>query len=544
MESRVSCPTNGRPRCCSARTMVVVTTVVVLLAFAQPMALGAQGVATKEDPAQYWQKNVDDLLASYRAKGEPVTWQDVLAAREKLPPDQNSAIAFEKAFEELRSVEIDHDVDGWVNDRGVDFGKDCSPQSLKLCLRYLDRFKGPFADLEKAGRIAHGVYPLPNDPSRLYETMGYLTGARGAAYRLSLAAHFDVQQGKGAEAATKLLTIGRVSDSLGECSYMTANLTKVSVQDRLTGGLENCLSIGTIPSEDLAKIGAELTLEETETNLRHAFYGERAIVVDAFRKGPMAEIFENFSAANVPDSVKRWMALPGQKDSEEWHACVALDHMMQIAALPPREVPAAIASMPMKEDPSAEALIGPGLLARKLLPVYRKAFQNEVNGVAGLRVARAAIAAERYRMDHGKWPESLEGTVPAFMETVPIDPYSGREVLYRRTSDGVVVYSVGPNGRDDGGVGLARTAGNVYDFLDLPFRLLDADKRPLRTTTFREEPKTLGILEKLGMTEADMIKAGLTKEEIQELKDEERAQRELEQKLTQNPYQFLQGTRQ
>jgi hypothetical protein len=68
------------------------------------------------------------------------------------------------------------------------------------------------------------------------------------------------------------------------------------------------------------------------------------------------------------------------------------------------------------------------------------------------RAARAAVAVERYRRDHGdQLPRSLEDLVPAYLEAVPIDPYSERPLLYRADDAGYTIYSVGPDLKDDGG---------------------------------------------------------------------------------------------
>jgi hypothetical protein len=60
------------------------------------------------------------------------------------------------------------------------------------------------------------------------------------------------------------------------------------------------------------------------------------------------------------------------------------------------------------------------------------------------RCAVAAVAAERYRRRHGAWPAALAP------ESWP-DPFDGRPLRYRRLADGIVIYSVGPDGADDGG---------------------------------------------------------------------------------------------
>lgn len=72
--------------------------------------------------------------------------------------------------------------------------------------------------------------------------------------------------------------------------------------------------------------------------------------------------------------------------------------------------------------------------------------------LASARVARAAIAVERYRLTHrGQLPDTLEQAVPAYLPGVPIDPYSGRPIRFVKIDGGYQVYGVSFDRADDGG---------------------------------------------------------------------------------------------
>jgi len=72
--------------------------------------------------------------------------------------------------------------------------------------------------------------------------------------------------------------------------------------------------------------------------------------------------------------------------------------------------------------------------------------------VARARVATVALGIERYRRAHGgDSPPALAALVPAYLSAIPMDPFSGRELIYRRKSDEYTVYSIGSNRQDDGG---------------------------------------------------------------------------------------------
>jgi hypothetical protein len=64
----------------------------------------------------------------------------------------------------------------------------------------------------------------------------------------------------------------------------------------------------------------------------------------------------------------------------------------------------------------------------------------------------AAIAVNRCQLRHGKLPSSLEALVPEFLAAVPYDYMSAKPLCYRLKNDGsYVLYSVGLDGKDDGG---------------------------------------------------------------------------------------------
>jgi hypothetical protein len=67
--------------------------------------------------------------------------------------------------------------------------------------------------------------------------------------------------------------------------------------------------------------------------------------------------------------------------------------------------------------------------------------------------AAVACALERYRLANGQFPENLQALVPQFIAHLPNDVITGEPFKYRRAGDGrFVLYSVGWNEKDDGGV--------------------------------------------------------------------------------------------
>ena len=106
--------------------------------------------------------------------------------------------------------------------------------------------------------------------------------------------------------------------------------------------------------------------------------------------------------------------------------------------------------------------------------------KGQARTVAELRCALCALAAERYRRTQGDWPASLAALVPNYLASIPVDPFDAQPLRMRRLEQGFVIYSVGPDGQDCGGI-LIRPGK-----ADAPgFRLYDEQHR-------RQPPKRRG----------------------------------------------------
>lgn len=62
-----------------------------------------------------------------------------------------------------------------------------------------------------------------------------------------------------------------------------------------------------------------------------------------------------------------------------------------------------------------------------------------------------AVALNWYQFDHGRYPKELSTLAPKYLKQVPIDVFSGKDLIYRPTDNEFLLYSVGLNGKDDEG---------------------------------------------------------------------------------------------
>ncbi|MHC4926862.1 MAG: hypothetical protein ACYTER_05950 [Planctomycetota bacterium] len=79
------------------------------------------------------------------------------------------------------------------------------------------------------------------------------------------------------------------------------------------------------------------------------------------------------------------------------------------------------------------------------------------------------VALKKYRLEHGQWPEGLSDL--GINKTVLDDPVHGKPFAYQRIGDDFMLYGLGPNGVDDGGVN--DKAAKKDDILFWPRGVLD-----------------------------------------------------------------------
>lgn len=173
---------------------------------------------------------------------------------------------------------------------------------------------------------------------------------------------------------------------------------------------------------------------------------------EAIRQGKIASIAltkEAFDVRNWDEAIEETLKLDGQPFSEDERNTLATIGQSEIAGAITRAFDAALqsADAPYKPqtlradyelDPWSALLTGP-VNSPSLRVDYEAArAQNRLMALSlQLRVSR---------LQAGRYPETLDTSA---------DPFAnGANFKYRREGDSYVLYSVGPNGKDDGGVGL------------------------------------------------------------------------------------------
>jgi hypothetical protein len=106
-----------------------------------------------------------------------------------------------------------------------------------------------------------------------------------------------------------------------------------------------------------------------------------------------------------------------------------------------------------------------------LLPATQAALVAEDRQTMQWDVTRLAFALAAYHADHNSYPAKLADLVPKYVKEVPKDVFDNdRDLHYTLQGDGYLLYSVGMNGKDDGGKSYDDRKNNE-DWDDLAVRI-------------------------------------------------------------------------
>jgi len=116
------------------------------------------------------------------------------------------------------------------------------------------------------------------------------------------------------------------------------------------------------------------------------------------------------------------------------------------------KTPAQIRAEGINPEKEAMEIIKGNLLLEKLVPVLDRVTEIVHRHKVNVEATPAIIAILRYYRDTGDYPKDMEQIITAgYLRQLPMDVYSGKPLVYRKTDDSFILYSFGEDFKDDGG---------------------------------------------------------------------------------------------
>jgi hypothetical protein len=321
-----------------------------------------------------------------------------------------------------------------------------------------------------------GRHPIAHAGNPLATLLPHIQEVREVARLLELDALRWGQKGDVENALRSAAGAFNAGRSFGDEPFIISQLVRIACIGMASSAIERALALGEPSEKTLSGLQSLVEQEESHPTLASALRGERALqheILVGLTNGsmPTKSLFADFPNGFRWDELMRRWEGTGAIRREHPQVLKLISKAIDNARLPAHEQPAAakvlqekIARMPPRST----------TLTRALLPATDRYAVAGQRKLATVRCLKVLLALERQRLRTGAWPAKLTELTPQLLVSVPEDPFDGKPLRYRVLPGGAVVYSVGPDGKDDGGL-VASGPGRAAK--DIGLRLWDVKAR-------------------------------------------------------------------
>ena len=392
---------------------------------------------------------LDDAYAQIRADGYPVTyleqdqWYSIPDGVDNAADVLIEAFGYYVNWDEEREKLLPLIGEAKLPEPGEPIPDDM----LKLIGEFLDENDKALELLHKGAAIEHCRYPVDLNLG-IYCRIPHLGDIKRGARMLSLEAVYSAEKGQKAKAFESVKASFGLVRSLSNEPIFISHLVEVACRALTIISLENMLSRVELTDVQLAEL-YELIGDATSSEpFARALAGERCTGIDIFNM-PVSEgadyiLWSNSRLAKAGLAACKAIGL---SDVDELLYIGITDDYIAAAKLPLSDAKKAFDLIDAKLD----GLSNLHFILQMVAPSWESKARFEIKLQGQLLAALTAIATERYRLAEGHLPNDLYDLVPNYIDAIPIDPFDGKTIKYKKLEPGYVVYVIGEDGIDNSG---------------------------------------------------------------------------------------------
>ena len=272
-----------------------------------------------------------------------------------------------------------------------------------------------------------------------------LNSVQTAALLLSLRTLHLILQGEDDAAVDSVVTMLKMIRVLDSCPTMVLHAAKAIFVANACQDIHLLLEHAHPSEKSLAKLQDALSQTIPTNTLERMFFAERAYQLEMARNLLPDNVASRFLQDKVPPLPER-LSLPSSRWGRLRIRQASVRYLRNMAEL----IAAARRPWPQPLDATAADAPPPTEKPSGLLSSGAVFIRLTAETVALVRCTILTIAVERYRRQYGELPAALDDLRPAYIDSLPFDPFTGKELLFTRDEQAYVIYSVGANRRDDG----------------------------------------------------------------------------------------------
>lgn len=430
----------------------------------------------------YWisSRASDDVLVRLRAQGYPTTPAELDRWYVGVPTDQNMAGPILRAAGAFRNLAHKTESVPFVKANSSDPlpSIPAQPADLARWREIINANAETWTALDEARPRTASRYPI-NLSQGLNTLINHLGPIKALAQGCALRALVLAEEQKPAESTEALRDVFRIRRSVISEPVLISALVGNALDGIGSRAVRDCLERTRFTDVQLALLSEDLRSIASTNCSERAFVGELANGRSVYNGGAAALVSVGGPGTTGTPSAASHLGIGVLRASGILAADEAfyLRKMSAFIDAARQPYPQALVAAETTEAELMADLAKPSgklkLFSRMMLPALAKAIAKGAFDQAQLRLTMTALAIERFRLAHANaTPDTLAGLVPQFLPEVPMDPFDGKPIRYRRTESGYILHSTGMDRRDDGGLpNVPAQKGRAIANLDLVFEV-------------------------------------------------------------------------
>jgi len=412
------------------------------------------------------------LVRDIRAAGEPVTPFELDEWYEAVPPEENAADIYSRAVANYTGFYGETENLPFVGRDDWHTGEPVSAELKEAIGAHLVHAKTTFDLLRKAAGMPRCRYPIDLTLGQNVE-LGHLAQLRQMARALSLKTLYHADNKEAGEAIQAIEDGLAVGHSLTKEPILISQLVRIACTGVAVASLEELLSRMDLTDQEYAELDQALAESYNAEGMRRGMVGERAMSATVF--GNIGDV------AAMVGTNKSWLrGSLGTVVNSLYHASgiggvdkiAFLSGMSRMVDATRQPFPAALDGAEQVDHNIANTPTWRAPLTMIILPALTRALNADARDLAMQRMARTALAIERYRIAKGALPSALTDLVPQFLPELFQDPFDGQPLRYKQTPDGYMIYTIGDDRQDDGGEEKPKNSGKGAKGRDFAFHVV------------------------------------------------------------------------
>jgi hypothetical protein len=392
-------------------------------------------------------------LKAISERGEPVDSMALNQSYAYVTDTENAAFVWLDGAAQMTAEAADGD--GWKKFKIPSRGTNLTEVQVKWARGIVESNEEALETFRKAATLTKARYPVDLTPG-FNALLPHLATVKKMARLLQAEVVVAVADGDLRRATDAVKTMLAISRSLSSEPLLISQLVAHATDGIAFGATDYLMNRVTLTDAQLAELGAAFLRSEDPNSLYVALVGERATFASV-AKDPYAYLSTvggPTPSSSVSQSAQElgwgFVRMTGFFERDFGFGVDVLTTNIAFAKLPDPDRFSSRTNWSAVETRIHE---GRYFLSGILLPALGKAVYRDTEDRTKARIAQIVLAIERYRLAHAnRLPENVDALVPTYLTAHLSDPFDGRPLRFKPRESGYVIYSVGPDTVDDGGL--------------------------------------------------------------------------------------------